>query len=432
MSTLLTNGLLVSFESVTVILEDLRISGGKIVERAKRLLPQSGETVVNLAGKLVLPGMVCSHTHLYSALARGMPGPASSPKNFLEILQNIWWVLDKALDEESIYYSALIGGIEAALSGTTCLIDHHASPNAISGSLSIVKKALSEIGIRGILSYEVTDRDGIDRRDRGLEENRRFLTEETGQQFSGMVGAHASFTLCDESIEKCGALAKKYNTGVHIHAAEDLIDIEDSQKRFGKSLIERLEKAGILLPKSIIAHGTHLSIEDLEKIQKAESWLVHNPRSNMNNHVGYAPVLDFGAKRALGTDGIGADIFEEVKFAFFKARDGGSFLSADDCLSLLAGGQKIASSCFDQPMGKLGIGAVADLVILDYFPPTPLSRENFIWHLLFGISRAHIESVMAGGKWIVKDRKICNLDAKAVISKARESARKLWQQMLTL
>lgn len=429
MSTLLINGTIIFFNPITIVSEDLKIADGKIVGRAKRLLPQSGDTMVNLAGKLVLPGMICAHTHLYSALARGMPGPSSEPKNFLEILQKVWWVLDKALDEESIYYSALIGGIEAVLAGTTCLIDHHASPNAISGSLSIIKKAFSEIGIRGILSYEVTDRDGMERRDKGLEENRRFLREETNQQFKGMVGAHASFTLCGESLERCGRLAKEYNAGIHIHAAEDLIDIEDSATKHGKGLVDRLARSGILLPKSILAHGTHLNKDDLLKIKEAGSWLVHNPKSNMNNHVGYAPVSDFGDKRALGTDGIGADMFEEIKFAFFKARDAGSSLSGDDCLSLLTGGHKISSLYFEQTLGKLEEGAPADLAVLDYEPPTPLSSENFIWHLLFGIKATHVESVMVGGEWIVQNRKHCFLDIASITAKAKETARKLWRKM---
>lgn len=432
MSTLLTNGLLVSFGPSIVTSEDLKISDGKIVERAKCLLPQNGDTVVNLAGKLVLPGMVCAHTHLYSVLARGMPSPSVSPAKFLEILQRVWWKLDKALDEESIYMSALVGGMEAALSGTTCLIDHHASPNAISNSISIIRDALDNVGLRGILCYEVTDRDGMERRDKGLEENKRFLAENKNPMFKGMAGAHASFTLKDESLALCAEVANEYKTGVHIHVAEDLLDEEDSRNQYRCALIDRLSKAGIISPRAILAHGINLSKEDIAKVGDLGGWLIHNPRSNMNNHVGYAKASLFGINSAIGTDGIGSNLFEEIKFAFFKAKDAGAPLSMEDCLNFLSGGHRLASLFFELPLGKLDAGSPADLIILSYEPPTPLTKENLLGHLLFGINPSHVESVMVRGDWVVTDHRLCKVDGKVIADKARRLALKLWDRMLQM
>ena len=199
---------------------DVRIEDGKIISRAKKILPQRNEEVVDLKGKFLLPGFVNAHTHLYSSLARGMNAPKKTPQNFFEILKYVWWKLDEALDDESIYYSAIIGAIDAVKCGTTTLIDHHASPNAIAHSLNIIKEALEEIGLRGVLCYEVTDRGGTKKRDDGLKENERFLlANKTNKQFRGLVGAHASFTLSNDSLRLLGEMATRNNTGVHIHVA---------------------------------------------------------------------------------------------------------------------------------------------------------------------------------------------------------------------
>jgi cytosine/adenosine deaminase-related metal-dependent hydrolase len=192
---------------------DIRIQTGQIVALGKELIPEPDEQIEDLDGRLVLPGFVNAHTHLYSTLARGMPGPREAPQNFLEILQKIWWKLDCALDEESIYYSALIGAIEAVKAGTTTLIDHHASPNYISGSLKIIRDALEQVGVRGVLCYEVTDRNGEAGRDQGWRENQNFLENSADSHFRGLVGAHASFTLSDHSLRACAELAKHYHSG---------------------------------------------------------------------------------------------------------------------------------------------------------------------------------------------------------------------------
>src|SRR5215813_7035716 len=222
MGLLLKSGTVIRLDPPSLEQRDLRIEGDRIVETDAEINPRDRDDVVDCRGKIVAPGLVCAHTHLYSSLARGMPPPPRSPRDFKEILELVWWRLDRALDEESIYHSALAGAIDAAAAGTTCVVDHHASPSHIAGSLDIIREAIEKIGIRAVLSYEVTDRGGSDLRDAGLEENRKFLescrrsanTTSKDQAriplFAGLVGAHASFTLSDESLRLCAELAREY------------------------------------------------------------------------------------------------------------------------------------------------------------------------------------------------------------------------------
>jgi len=409
---------------------DVRIREGKIVERGVTLQPQVNETVHDLRGKVVLPGFVCAHTHLYSTLARGMPAPTSPPRNFLEILQKIWWKLDRGLDEQSIYYSALVGGIEAARCGTTTLIDHHASPNFIRGSLSLIREALSKVGVRGVLCYEVTDRGGRAQRDEGLEENEAFLQQPGGELYRGLVGAHASFTLSEESLRACADLAQRYGTGLHIHVAEDPIDQVDAQQKYGRSVVTRLHSVGALTPRAVLAHGTHLSDEDLALVREHGAWLIHNARSNMNNAVGYAPVEHFGPRSALGTDGFPAAMLEETRLAFFKSRDARTRLTPVNFVRLLQAGNELCSELFGETFGTLAPGAVADLVILDYTAPTPLTSESLPAHALFGMTSAQVESVMAHGEFVVFNRRWLRGDADVVFEEARRVAENLWSRMV--
>lgn len=425
---LLKNATIVNLAPLALERADLRVSQGRIAMRALQLSPQPGEEVVDLSGRLVMPGFVCAHTHLYSALARGMPAPPKTPKNFHEILQYVWWRLDRALDEETIYWSALAGGLEALRAGTTTLIDHHASPACITNSLGIVKQALAELGLRVVVCYEVTDRGGDAERDLGIDENRRALADKSALA-RALVGAHAAFTLGDRSLEMLSELAREFDCGVHIHAAEDAIDEMDARRRAGLALIDRLERAQLLRPGSILAHCTHLDSEALQRAAQAGCWLIHNPRSNMNNSVGYARIAEFGSRAALGTDGIGADMFEEAKFAFYKARDAQRPLSAEAVVDLLAGGQRLASSLFGEKLDSLETGAAADLVVLDYQSPTPLTAENFAWHFIFGISSAQVRSVMVAGRFLLLNGEHQTVDAPAAAESARKAAQKLWAQM---
>jgi putative selenium metabolism protein SsnA len=435
MAYLLKEATLATLDPAAIERTDLRVAVGRIVERGSELEPHEGEEVIDLSGKLIIPGMVCAHTHLYSALARGMPAPPRTPSNFKEILELIWWRLDSALDEETIYWSAMAGAMDAARAGTTCLFDHHASPSHISGSLEIVREAIEEVGLRAVLCYEVTDRGGARERDQGLEENRSFLSRlrrsaSNPDLFRAMVGAHASFTMSDESLDACAALMREFDAGLHIHVAEDKCDVEDAREKYGLGVVERLAKHGVLNNRSILAHGIHLSDEDIGLARSAGVSFAHNPRSNMNNQVGYAPVAKFGGRVVLGTDGIGADMFEELRFAFFKGRDALAALGADDWLRVLANNHRLASEAFGGEMGSLGVGSMADLTVLDYGSPTPLTAENLAWHFAFGMTSASVESVMVNGRFVIRDRRF-PFDAQNLYERARAASEKLWAKLRT-
>ena len=405
---------------------DLRVEGDRIVERGPSLGARAGEESVDLSGAVVLPGLVNGHTHLYSALARGMPGPRVPPRNFLEVLERVWWRLDRALDAESVYLSGLVGAIEAALSGTTLLIDHHASPSFIRGSLDTLRQAIEEVGLRSALCYEVTDRNGTEGRDLGLAENEAFQSVQSPLT-RGMIGGHASFTLSPESLDRLRDLGQRTGGAVHIHAAEDAIDLFDCQARYGIGLLQRLDAHG-LLARTLLAHCVHLTEAEVAEAHAHGCWIAHNPRSNMNNAVGYAPTAAL-KRAALGTDGIDGDMLAETRAAFLKMRDAGRADAMPAALELLAGGHRLAAALFGLPFGKLDGGAPADLVALDYAPPTPLHTGNLGGHLLFGVDRSHVRSVMVAGRWVVRDRRVTGVDAAAAFARARAAAPEVWRRM---
>ena len=326
MTTVVAGGtVVVGLHPAEVVVGDVVIEGDRVVRSARRRAdPRStgaGRDVMDASGCLVIPGNVCAHTHAYSALARGMPYRLAPPRDFVEILRRVWWRLDRALDEAAIRASARVAAMEALLAGTTTLVDHHASPHAIDGSLDIIAEAFAEVGVRSILAYETTDRDGPGLALDGLAENRRFLArvaDERPALVRGMVGAHASFTLSDATLEGCVDLARATGRGLHIHVAEDAADQRDSEVQHGLRVLDRLERAGALDPVPLIAHGVRLDHSEAALFRASGATLVHNPRSNMNNAVGRAPLGLLGPRVALGTDGIGADMFEESRVGYLR------------------------------------------------------------------------------------------------------------------
>jgi len=293
-----------------------------------------------------------------------------------------------------------------------------------------------EVGLRGVLCYEVTDRGGTKERDLGLEENERFIKDnKKNLQFRGMVGAHAAFTLGNESMKLIGAIADKYNAGVHIHVAEDRSDVTDAEENYRCSVIDRLKEHGLLGKSTIIAHGVHLSPVECKKVRESKSWVMHNPRSNMNNRVGYAPLNLFGTRAGMGTDGFPADMFEESRIGFYKRQDEKrvqpALSKAPDVgmAWLLQNNQTFISETFGKKFGKIAKGSPADLVILDYQSPTPITKDNLAGHFLFGMNSSAVESVMIDGKWIVKNRVLVGFDVESVYEKSARVAKKLWAKM---
>ena len=403
---------------IVVSLDPVRIADGDLWVEGDRIAAAGRGTRIDTDGVLVVPGNVCAHTHLYSALARGMPYALEPPANFLQILQRVWWRLDRALDEDGIRASALVGGMEALLSGTTTLVDHHASPNAIDGSLDVIEDALRGLGVRSVLCYETSDRDGPERAQAGIAENRRFVERVRAEQPAlarAFVGAHASFTLSDETLLECAAVGP-----LHVHAAEDGVD---------RGAVVRLAELGVLGEQTLLAHGVHVGDEELALIQAAGSTVAHNARSNMNNAVGRAPVDAF-AHLALGTDGIGADMFEESRAAYFRLREDDLAAGPDWPLARLAESARVAGRVFDEPfLGTLEPGAPADLVVLDYLAPAPVSESSFAGHWVFGLSSRAVRDVMVAGEWVVRDRRLTRVDQDELAFSARAEAERLWRRL---
>ena len=412
-------------ERTDVTVEAGRISAlGPAPEGASRL---------DCSGCLVVPGLVCAHHHLYSSLARGMPYRLEPPRHFLQVLQRVWWRLDRALDEETVRGSALAGGMDALLAGTTTVVDHHASPNFIEGSLDVVAGELEGLGLRSILCYEVTDRDGPERAGAGIEENRRFLRAASARPLTrAMVGAHASFTLSPETLEGCVELCRSEDAGLHVHVAEDGVDQSDADARFGKRAVHRLADAKALTDRSLLAHCIHLEESELEVVRSSGATAVNNPRSNMNNRVGHAPVRRFD-RLGLGTDGIGGDVFAESKAAFWRARESDPTVGPEWVLGRLAEGARFAGSVVGEPaLGRVEEGAPADLVVMDYDPPTPLEEDGFAAHWVFALSSGMVRDVMVAGRFAVRDGRLVEADGAELRARSRAAARRLWDRMATI
>jgi putative selenium metabolism protein SsnA len=426
-TVVLTGGTVVtSLSPPRVISADVAITEGRIVD-VRPAIPPGGASV-DCTGCLVVPGLVCAHHHLYSSLARGMPYQLDPPEDFIQILRRIWWRLDRALDRETVWASAILGGAVALVCGTTTIIDHHASPNDIEGSLDTIRSALDLLGARSVLCYEVTDRDGPDLAEAGLEENRRFL-EGQWPLARGMVGAHASFTLSDDTLAACVDLARSAATGVHVHVAEDPTDQRDSMTRFGKRVVDRLADAGALDDRALLAHCIHLDESELETVRSSKATAVHNPISNMNNGVGHAPVGRLESL-ALGTDGIGGDMFAEGKAAYWRAREEDLTVSPQWVLDLQARSAQVAGQAFGEPMlGTVQQGAPADLLVLEYDPPTPLEDANLPGHWVYAITSRHVRDVMVGGEWSVLQGHLARADAKELTARCNEAAERLWGRM---
>jgi putative selenium metabolism protein SsnA len=415
-----------ALDPVRVEVRDVHVVDGRVAE-------EGGGDRRDCSGCLVLPGNVCAHTHLYSALARGMPYDLAPPESFLEILQRVWWRLDGALDEQLIRASALVGGMEALLAGTTTLVDHHASPNAIDGSLDVVAGALEELGVRSILCYETSDRDGRERAEAGLAENRRFALRVRREQpvlTRALVGAHAGFTLSDETLEACAGIAKSLEIGVHVHAAEDAVDERDSICRHGRSVAARLACSGALNDRALLAHGVHLDDQELALVEASSALVAHNARSNMNNSVGRARLEALGRRVALGTDGIGADMFEESRTAFFRLREDDLQAGPDWPLARLAAGAGFVGSAFgERRLGRVEPGAPADLVVCDYASPAPVDSRTFPGHWVYGLGSRCVRDVMVAGEWVVLDRRLVRADQEELAARAREEAQRLWERL---
>jgi cytosine/adenosine deaminase-related metal-dependent hydrolase len=314
--------------------------------------------VLSCAGGEIRAGAVCAHTHLYSGLSRyGMPGASPPPENFLQLLERVWWRLDRALDADTLRAAAMDYVAHALLAGTTTLVDHHESPNLIEGSLAILAGVCEQLGMRALLCYGATERNGgRDEASHGLAECRRLPASPI---VHGLVGLHASFTVSDETVRAAGELARELGTVLHVHVAEDGADVKDAQERGFAGPLERLSELGALVPGSILAHGVHLNREQVKTAGARSCWLVHNPRSNEANRVGYATALQYAGKVALGSDGWNADMAEEEDALFRLAKLHGDHRAQ----GRLAAGHALIAERFGSEPQPLSPGALGDVVV---------------------------------------------------------------------
>ena len=425
MTLYLKNAQFIDYQSFAITNTNLAVEpgpAGSISLSAKIPEPDAlgaGNRIIDCKSKFVTKSFGCGHHHIYSTLARGMPAPRNIPTNFSEILEYVWWHIDKRLDLEMIEASALASAIYCAKSGVTFVIDHHASPFALEGSLETIAKAFDRVGISHMLCYEMSDRDGTEIREKGLAETDAFLA--SGR--AGHVGLHASFTVGEKLLNDSIALAKKHQTGVHIHVAEDMSDQEHCQINFGKRVVERLSDAGVLeLNKSILGHCIHLSPRERELLQESGVWVVQNVESNQNNNVGLGSYGDLRSHMMLGTDGMHCDMLRSAKAAFLagQATEGIGF---DTIYERFRNVHRYIQST-DTPGD-----ADNNLAILDYDPPTDLTEDNFLGHFVYGIDARHVTDVISQGQLVVENRQTTTVDEKEVLTHAREMGRKLWSKL---
>lgn len=413
---------------------------GSLIEKAGKGAAEgiAAAKVIDGTGRIVIPGNVCAHHHYYSGLSRGMLISAGAQTDFIQVLKEWWWRLDRALDEEACYYSSLICSLEAIRQGTTGVVDHHASPSFIKGSLSVIAKGMEDAGIHGVTCYEVTDRNGgMDEIERGVEENIRFANEiderlEKDEEplTEAMIGGHAPFTIPDEGLALMAEAVRRTGRGMHLHVAEDKYDSVWSHHFHGDDIMRRLDRYGLLGVNTLLVHGVALSRSEVDLLNERGCFLAHNGRSNMNNHVGYFPYLPDVRKAVIGTDGCGGNMFEELKIAFFKHKDAGGPWWPADFLAALSRGSSLMESAFRgrARFGRIESGYKADLAILDYRPPTPLKAKNAASHFVWGMCAADVESTIVNGRLLYENRHFTMLDADRIFMEARRVAERVWNR----
>ena len=457
MSLLIENGTVLTGGKAAAVLPNhsVLIEDGCITQVApKNRFKRCAARRLDASRKVIAPGFINAHTHFYSTFARGLT-KTKPAGNFVDVLKNLWWRLDSTLTTEDCYYSALIALLDSIRHGTTTLIDHHASPQAVRGSLSAIEKAVKQTGLRACLCYELSDRDGARISEQGLEENVSFIrhcqrssqrqsaandhqlsTIDYQPSTSALFGLHAAFTLKDATLEKAAALGQELGTGFHIHVAEAESDQQYSQQKHHLRVVERLNRFGILGPRSIAAHCVHVNRRELDILSQTQTAVVHNPQSNLNNAVGIADIVGMSTKNVLvglGTDAMTTNMLEELRVALWaqhlRAKNP-SVGFAEVVSALFFNNPRIAERSFNLSLGEVRVGCPGDVVIIDYDPPTPLEASNSFGHMVFGMSQAAVDTTIVGGRVLMENKRLTlDLDEPRINARARELAKKLWKRL---
>jgi len=437
-SLLITNGRLVTLDEDDRFIErgSIYIEGNQIVDVGDFALNRyTAERTIDAGGSLVMPGLINTHHHLYSTFARGFTPPGPAAQNFAENLKNLWWKLDSALNPEDVYYSALLAVMHAARAGCTTIIDHHASPSCWDGSLDQVERAFRDVGLSGCLCYEVSDRN---RNGEGIEENERYIRkcrDADDGQMAAMFGLHALMTLGTKTLERCADIGNSLESGFHVHAAEDEIDVKLTMDRYGRRIMDRFLDFAIPGPKTIFVHGIHFASRELDLLRSTDSMLVNAPESNMNNGLSVSPILDMlkhGVTVGVGTDGMSSHPISQARAMYLHQRTyhrDPTVAFVEACEILLKNNRNICNRLFRERRGMLAAGQLADIVIPDYVPFTPLNAETFYGHLLFGLSFARIRTTIARGRVIVEDGRLPHLDEDAIRAHCAERAAAIWARV---
>jgi len=421
MSILLKNATYIDWETLeftkTNILVDEGLDG-KLSFVKDEIINNAIHTVIDCKGKFVTKSFAVGHHHVYSALSRGMPAPKKSPSNFKEVLEYIWWKLDKALDKEMIEASALATAIACAKAGSTFVIDHHASPNFIEGSLDVIADAFNKVGINHLLCYEITDRDGKDKTEKGLLETEIYL-----KQNQGLVGLHASFTVDNDTLQKAVDLMDKYDSGIHIHVAEDGFDQKHCRENYDKRVVERMNDYGVLnSSKTILGHCLHINKNERELIKNSKAWVVQNMESNLNNNVGYFDAKGLGNRILVGTDGMHSDMIRSAQAAFFVGQ-------GFDTINFVSAYERFRNVHKYLKQNNFRGDGDNNLVVLNYDAPTEMNASNVLGHFIYGWSSKQVAHVISNGQLIVKDRIVQNLDEASALLFTKEQANRLWDKL---
>ena len=411
--------------------------GGKIVEVGttadlKAKYPQA--EFVDARGGVIMPGLINAHTHIYSALARGLSIDGYNPTSFYEVLDGQWWYIDRNLDLEATKASAQALVIDSIKQGVTTIFDHHASFCEVPGSLMRIAEVTREFGMRACLCYEVSDRDGEEKSLQSVQENKDFIDyceQNPSDMLKAMFGGHALFTISDKTFDRMAA-ANSGRVGYHIHVSEGMNDVYDSLQNYGRRPVQRLQDHGILGPKTILGHCIHVNTAEMDIIKATDTMCVNNPESNMGNAVGISPVLQLykkGILIGLGTDAYTNDMLESIKVALCSQRHNACMPNVGWCEvtdMLFRNNAKIGEKYFPVQLGVLKAGAAADIIVMDYKPFTPFSDENIDGHMIFGMTGRQCQTTIAGGKLLMQDRQLVGIDEEAENAHILEAAKKLW------
>lgn len=441
---LITNARLITWGRPNQILEDhaVYVANGRIVEiGSTRALAERypNDKRLDARGQYVMPGNINTHGHFYSALVRGMRIPGDQPISLPTILLRLWWPFDKALGEADIRYSVLVTLVDAVRHGTTTMFDHHSSPNFIDGALDVIAEAVDAAGVRAVLCFETTDRDGQDRARAGIDENARFIRRCSQEDLAGgrvaaNFGMHACMTLSEETLSRVRDAAPE-DTGFHIHLAEHEYDQYRSLDMAGTRSANRLYQHGLLNEKTIAAHSVHLDAQEVGLVAQTDAWVSHQPRNNMNAVDGIADVESYlraGVPVCMGNDGLSYTMWKEWESAYFaqkiKYRDARR-MPAHALIEMgVYNNASLASKYFHGPIGVIEPGALADLIFVDYHPPTPLTPENIPWHIVFGFNESMVTTTIVSGKILMRNRMLLTLDEEQITAKARELVPDLWRR----